>query len=102
MKNSPGEIVSNTEYHLQLFVAGTTPHSVRAITNIKHICEENLQGCYTLSVIDIYQQPQLAQAEQIIAVPTLIKKLPEPLRRIIGDLSNTGRVLAGLNLPQIK
>ncbi len=83
---------------LQLYVAGTTPNSQRAIANIKKICEEHLQGCYTLEVIDIYQQPQLAEGEQIIAVPTLIKKLPLPLRRIIGDLSDTERVLVGLNL----
>ena len=98
MKSSSDDAIDDTDYHLQLFVAGTTPHSVRAIANIKHICEENLQGRYTLSVIDIYQQPQMAQAEQIIAVPTLIKKLPQPLRRVIGDLSDTERVLIGLNL----
>ena len=85
-------------YILQLYVAGTTPNSVRAITNIKRICEEYLRGNYSLSVIDIYQQPQLASGAQIIAVPTLIKKLPRPLRRIIGDLSDTERVLVGLNL----
>jgi circadian clock protein KaiB len=85
-------------YTLQLYVAGTTPNSVRAITNIKRICEEYLRGNYSLSVIDIYQQSQLASGAQIIAVPTLIKKLPLPLRRIIGDLSDTERVLVGLNL----
>jgi circadian clock protein KaiB len=71
---------------------------VNAIANIKKICEEHLQGCYELEVIDLYQQPQLALGEQIIAVPTLIRKLPPPLRRIIGDLSNTERVLVGLNI----
>ncbi|OGT12646.1 MAG: circadian clock protein KaiB [Gallionellales bacterium RIFCSPHIGHO2_02_FULL_57_16] len=85
-------------YVLQLFVAGQTPKSVHAINNIKKICEENLQGRYELEVIDLYQQPQLAQGDQIIAVPTLIKKLPLPLRRIIGDLSNTERVLVGLDI----
>jgi len=83
---------------LCLYVAGQTPKSLVAIHNIKKICEENLQGHYKLEVIDLYQQPQLAQGEQIIALPTLIKKLPPPLRRIIGDLSNTERVLVGLDL----
>jgi circadian clock protein KaiB len=85
-------------YFLRLYVAGQTPKSVDAISNIKRICEENLKGLYTLEVIDLYQQPQLARGEQIIAVPTLIKKLPLPLRRIIGDMSNTERVLIGLDL----
>jgi len=85
-------------YVLRLYVAGATPQSVRAIANVKKICEENLQERYELEVIDLYQQPQLAQGEQIIAVPTLIKKLPLPLRRIIGDMSNTERVLVGLDL----
>jgi len=85
-------------YILKLYVAGQSPKSVAAITNIKKICEENLQGRYELDVIDLYQQPQLAQGEQIIAVPTLIRKLPVPLRRIIGDMSNTERVLVGLDI----
>lgn len=85
-------------YILRLYVAGESPKSVRAIANIKKICEESLQGRYELEVIDLYQQPQLAQGDQIIAVPTLIKKLPPPLRRIIGDMSNTERVLVGLDL----
>ena len=85
-------------YILRLYVAGTSPQSVRAIANVKKICEEYLQERYELQVIDLYQQPQLAQGEQIIAAPTLIKKLPLPLRRIIGDMSNTERVLVGLDL----
>jgi circadian clock protein KaiB len=85
-------------YVLRLYVAGTTPRSARAIKVIKRICEENLKGGYDLEVIDIYQQPALAQGEQIIAVPTLIKKLPAPLRRFIGDLSNEERILVGLDL----
>jgi len=88
----------SNRYVLRLYVAGQTPKSVHAIANIKKICEENLKGRYVLDVIDLYQQPQLAQGEQIIAVPTLIKKLPPPLRRIIGDMSNTERVLVGLDL----
>ena len=85
-------------YVLRLYVTGATPQSVRAIANVKQICEEHLQGRYKLEVIDLYQQPQLAQGEQIIAAPTLIKKLPLPLRRIIGDMSKTERVLVGLDL----
>jgi circadian clock protein KaiB len=85
-------------YVLRLYVAGQTPKSVNAITNLKKICEENLKGRYELAVIDLYQQPQLADGEQIIALPTLIKKLPPPLRRIIGDMSNTERMLVGLDL----
>ena len=85
-------------YVLRLYVAGQTPKSVDAITNITQICEEHLKGRFELEVIDLYQQPQLAQGDQIIAVPTLIKKLPPPLRRIIGDMSNTERVLVGLDL----
>jgi circadian clock protein KaiB len=87
-----------SHYILKLYVAGQSPKSVNAIANIKKICEENLQGRYELDVIDLYQQPQLAQGEQIIALPTLIRKLPPPLRRIIGDLSNTDRVLVGLDI----
>ena len=86
------------KYLLRLYVAGTTPHSMAAITNIKKICEENLDGRYVLEVIDLYQQPQLAAGHQIIAIPTLIKELPVPLRRIIGDLSDTEKVLVGLDL----
>ena len=74
------------------------PKSTLAIANIKKICDEHLLGRYELEVIDLYQQPQLAQGDQIVAVPTLIKKLPPPLRRIIGDMSNTERVLVGLDL----
>ncbi len=85
-------------YVLKLYVAGQTPKSINAITNIKRICEENLKGRYELTVIDLYQQPQLADGEQIIALPTLIKKLPPPLRRIIGDMSDTERMLVGLDL----
>ena len=85
-------------YILKLYVAGSSPQSVRAIANVKEICEEYLHGRYELQVIDLYQQPQLAQGEQIIAAPTLIKKLPLPLRRIIGDMSSTERVLVGLDL----
>jgi len=86
------------EYVLRLYVTGTTPNSLNAIDNIRKICEEHLKGRYDLQVIDLYQQPSLAKGEQIIATPTLIKKLPLPLRRIIGDMSSTERVLVGLDL----
>jgi circadian clock protein KaiB len=85
-------------YILRLYITGMTPQSIRAIANVKKICEEHLQGRYDLEVVDLYQQPQLAKGEQIIAAPTLIKKLPLPLRRIIGDMSKTERVLVGLDL----
>jgi circadian clock protein KaiB len=85
-------------YILKLYVAGQSPKSVNAIANIKKICEENLQGRYELEVIDLYQQPHRAQDEQIIAMPVLIRKLPPPLRRIIGELSDTERVLVGLDI----
>jgi circadian clock protein KaiB len=83
---------------LRLYLTGTTPASVRALTNIKRICEEHLKGQYELEVIDIYQRPALLEGEQIIAAPTLIKQLPLPLRRLVGDMSNTPQVLLGLDL----
>ena len=83
---------------LSLYVAGQSPHSLRAVTNMQRICAEDLGGQYRLEVIDLYQQPHLAQGEQIIALPALIKKLPAPMRMVIGDMSNTQRVLNGLNL----
>ena len=85
-------------YVLRLYVAGLNRKSLRAIENLKKICEENLEGRYELEVIDIYQQPVLAQGDQIIAAPTLIKQLPLPLRRFIGDLSQTEKILVGLDL----
>jgi circadian clock protein KaiB len=88
----------NEKYFLRLYVTGITPKSTRAIQNLKKICEENLKGRYELEVIDIYQQPTLAKDEQIIATPTLIKKLPNPLRRLIGDMSDKERILVGLEL----
>ncbi|MBI3950533.1 MAG: circadian clock protein KaiB [Acidobacteria bacterium] len=93
-----GDTVKAQRIRLRLYVAGTTSRSIRAVTNIRIICEEHLQGRYNLQVIDIYQQPVLAREEQIVAVPTLVKELPRPLRRFIGDLSDTDWLLAGLNL----
>ena len=85
-------------YKLRLFVTGSTPRSARAISNMRRICEENLHGRYDLEVIDIYEHPEATRDMQVIATPTLIKVLPEPLRRIIGDLSDVEKVLTGLNL----
>jgi len=96
MKTKPA--APGQKYLLRLYVTGSTRKSLRAIANIKKICEEHLKGRYHLEVIDLYQQPSLAKGEQIIAVPTLVKKLPPPLRRIIGDMSSTERVLVGLDL----
>ena len=86
------------KYLLRLYISGITPRSTTAIERIKRICEEHLKGRHDLEVIDIYQQPSLAKGEQIVAAPTLIRRLPLPLRRIIGDMSNEGRVLLGLDL----
>lgn len=93
----PGE----ERYVLRLYVAGATAKSARAIANIKAICEEHLQGRYQLEVIDIYQQPEATRDEQVIAAPTLIKELPRPLRRLVGDLSKEDRVLVGLDLHRL-
>ncbi len=89
------------KYILRLFIAGTTNKSVLALTNLKKICEEYLEGRYELEVIDLYQSPVLAADEQIIAAPTLIKQLPLPFRRIIGDMSNVEKVLMGLEIKKI-
>ena len=86
------------EYVLRLFVTGMTARSSRAVNNLRSICDEYLDGRYDLEVIDIYQQPVLTKGEQIVAAPTLIKKFPLPMRRIIGDMSNRERVLLGLDL----
>lgn len=91
----------NEKYLLRLYVTGTSIKSTKAIANIKEICEKHLKGRYDLQVIDLYKQPELAKGEQIIAAPTLIKKLPLPLRRIIGDLSGSEQVLAGLDIKPV-
>jgi circadian clock protein KaiB len=86
------------KYVLRLYVAGMTPISARSISNLKKICEEHLAGQYDLNVIDVYQRPTLAKGEQIVAAPTLIKKLPLPMRKLIGDMSDKGKVLVGLDI----
>ncbi|MGE5575170.1 MAG: circadian clock protein KaiB [Ignavibacteria bacterium] len=85
-------------WQLRLYVAGQTPNSVRAFANLKKICEEHLKGKYEIEVIDLCKNPQLAAGDQILAIPTLVRKLPEPIKKIIGDLSNTERVLVGLDI----
>ena len=95
-KNKPGN--SAPVYVLKLSVTGTTPRSVMAIENIKRICEEHLKGRYRLKIIDIYQQPELAAKEQLVVAPTLVRKLPLPLRTFIGDLSQTEKILVGMDL----
>ena len=89
---------SSAKWELKLYVAGQTPKSLQAFANLKRICEEYLAGEYHIEVIDLLKNPQLAKGDQILALPTLVRKLPEPVRKIIGDLSNTERVLVGLDL----
>ena len=89
------------EWILKLYVAGQTPNSLAAFANLKKICEDHLQGRYRIEVIDLMKNPQLARGDQIIAVPTLIRKLPTPVKKIIGNLSNTERVLVGLDLRRV-
>jgi circadian clock protein KaiB len=88
----------NDNYQLRLYVAGQTPKSVKAFANLKKICEEHLKGRYSIEVIDLVVNPQLAKGDQILAIPTLVRKLPEPIKKIIGDISNKERVLVGLDL----
>jgi circadian clock protein KaiB len=85
-------------YELRLYVAGQTPKSLAAFANLKKICEEHLAGQYHIEVIDLIKKPQLASGDQILAIPTLVRKLPQPIKKIIGDLSNTERVLVGLDI----
>lgn len=95
----PGEIDSDEEiWELRLYVAGQTPNSLKAFANLKKICEEHLAGKYQIEVVDLLENPTLARGDQILAIPTLVRKLPEPVKKIIGDLSNTERVLVGLDL----
>jgi circadian clock protein KaiB len=86
------------EWRLKLYVAGQTPRSLAAIANLKRICEEYVAGRYTIEVIDLLERPQLARGDEIFAIPTLVRQIPEPMRKIIGDLSDTERVLVGLQI----
>ena len=90
--------IGSGTYVLRLYVAGATPQSIKAITNLKRICEEHIAHRYDLEVINIYQQPALLEGEQILATPTLIKKLPLPMRKFIGDMANTEKILLGLDI----
>lgn len=85
-------------YLLKLYITGRSPRAERAIANLRHLCKEELEGCYDLEIIDVLEHPQLAEDDRILATPTLIKQLPPPLRRVIGDLSNHDKVLLGLDL----
>lgn len=89
---------SSELWELRLYIAGQSPKSLRAFSNLKKICEEHLPGRYTIEVVDLVAHPQLAAGDEIVAIPTLVRKLPEPLRKIVGDLSNTERALVGLQL----
>lgn len=93
---------NGAHYLLKLYVSGSSPQSVRAIYNLKKICEENLKGRYVLEIIDLYQKPEMTKEIDLIAAPTLIKNLPLPVRRVIGDMSNTDRVLVGLDVSELK
>lgn len=90
--------VDAKKWNLRLYVAGQTPKSIIALANLKRICDEHMQGQYEIEVIDLMENPQLARRDQIVAIPTLVRELPSPLKRIIGDLSNTERVLVGLDV----
>lgn len=97
-KASPAK--SAEQWTLRLYVAGQSPNSVAAFDNLKRLCEERLRGRYRIEVIDLLKNPRLAKDDQILAIPTVVRRLPQPVRRIIGDLSNTERVLVGLDLRQ--
>ncbi|MCG8570099.1 MAG: circadian clock KaiB family protein [Spirochaetes bacterium] len=93
-------IKKNKKYRLRLYITGQTPKCVTAFNNIKEICEEHLGESYDLEIIDLLKNPQLARGDQIIAIPTLVRKLPLPIRKIIGDLSDTEKVLVGLDIKE--
>ena len=97
-KSAPG----HPQYDLRLYVAGQTPRSLQALSNLKRICEEHLAGNYRVEVIDLLKKPQLAAGDQILAIPTLVRAIPKPARKILGDLSNTERVLVGLDVRPVQ
>ncbi len=99
-KNQAGS--TTAAWELRLYVAGQTQKSVAAFANLKQICEEHLKGQYRIEVIDLVKNPQLARGDQILAIPTLVRKLPKPMKKIIGDLSNTERVLVGLDVREVR
>ena len=97
-KRAPAKTSRSDFYQLRLYIAGHTPNSMAAISNLKKICEEKLQGKYRIEVVDLLEKPQLAKGDQIIAIPTLVRRLPPPVRKIIGNLSKTESVIVGLDL----
>jgi circadian clock protein KaiB len=92
----------DVKWQLRLYVAGQTPKSIRAFANLRKFCEEHLKGQYSIEVIDLVKNPQLAEGDQILAVPTLVRRLPTPIKKMIGDLSNTERVLVGLDMRTVE
>jgi circadian clock protein KaiB len=94
-------MASETEYKLRLYVAGQTPKSMTALENLKRYCEKHLKDQYVIEVVDLLENPQLAEGDQILAIPTLVRRVPAPIRKIIGDLSNEQKVLVGLDLQEI-
>jgi circadian clock protein KaiB len=99
---TPANGIAGEKWNLRLYTAGQSPKSLAALDNLKRVCEEHLPGRYSIEVVDLLKNPRLAKDDQIVAIPTLVRKLPEPLRRIVGDLSDTERTLVGLQLRQIK
>ncbi|HWJ07509.1 MAG TPA: circadian clock KaiB family protein [Steroidobacteraceae bacterium] len=97
-EGTAGQWAGDEKWDLRLYIAGQTPKSVAAFNNLKRICEEHMPGRYRIEVIDLLENPRLAKEDQIVAIPTLVRKLPQPLRKIIGDLSDTERALVGLQL----
>jgi circadian clock protein KaiB len=95
---SPPAAEQHEQWHLRLYVAGQSPKSLRAFANLMRICEEHLESRYDIEIVDLLENPQLAAGDEIVAIPTLVRRLPEPMRKIIGDLSDSDRVLVGLQL----
>ena len=101
-KRRPGKTRRKDFYRLRLYIAGQTPNSVAAIANLKKICEDKLRGKYRIEVVDLLEKPQLAKGDQIIAIPTLVRRLPPPVKKIIGNLSKTDSVIVGLDLQPLR
>jgi circadian clock protein KaiB len=101
-KRRPVKTTGSDFYRLRLYIAGHTPNSIAAIANLKKLCEDSLKGRYRIEVIDLLEKPQLAKGDQIIAIPTLVRRLPPPVKSIIGNLSKTDRVLVGLDLRPVR
>lgn len=97
-KKPPQDESDNERWELRLYVAGQTPKSIRAFANLKKFCDEHVAGKYSIEIIDLLKNPALARGDQIVAIPTLVRKVPQPIRKIIGDLSNTERVIVGLDI----